>query len=317
MAVKFRDYYEVLGVPRGAKPEEVKRAYRKQARKHHPDTKAPAERARAEEEIKLINEAYEVLKDPKKRTQYDALGANWKNGQDFSPPNGTAWRGGGGGAAGGEVDFGDLDSFSDFFNAMFGGAAGGARARGGAGRSRAHVQARGTDVEAELGLRVDELLTGGKRRITLGRGRSLDVEIPRGARDGTVLRLAGQGAPGRGGAPAGDLYLHIRLVPDPRFRLAGDDLEMDLPLWPWQAVLGSKVRVEIPDGTIDLKVPPHTVSGRRFRLKGRGLPHSDGSRSDLYAIARIDVPPEPTAEEIAAYEALKKVAKAPPDRPAS
>lgn len=315
MAVKFRDYYEVLGVPRGAKPEEIKRAYRKQARKHHPDTKAPDERATAEVEIKLINEAYEVLKDSKKRSQYDALGANWKNGQDFSPPDGTPWRGGGG--AGGEVDFGDPDSFSDFFNAMFGGAAGGARVRGGAGRGRARVLSRGADVEAELGLRVDELLAGGKRRITLGRGRSLDVEIPQGARDGTVLRLAGQGEPGHGGAPAGDLYLHIRLAPHPRYRLAGDDLEMDLPLWPWQAVLGATVRLEIPDGTVDLKVPPLTVGGRRFRLKGRGLPHPDGSRSDLYAIVRIDVPEAPTQEEIAGYAALKQVAPSPPDRPAS
>lgn len=315
MAVKFRDYYEVLGVPRGAKPEEIKRAYRKQARKHHPDTKAPDERANAEVEIKLINEAYEVLKDSKKRSQYDALGANWKNGQDFSPPNGTPWRGGGG--AGGEVDLGDPDAFSDFFNAMFGGAAGGARVRGGGGRGRARVLARGADVEAELGLRVDELLAGGKRRITLGRGRSLDVEIPQGARDGTVLRLAGQGEPGHGGAPAGDLYLHIRLAPHPRYRLAGDDLEMDLTLWPWQAVLGATVRLEIPDGTVDLKVPPLTVGGRRFRLKGRGLPHPDGTRADLYAIVRIDVPEAPTEEEIAAYAALKQVAPSPPDRPAS
>jgi len=316
VAVKFRDYYEVLGVSRGAKPEEIKRAYRNLARKNHPDTRPPAERPKAEEALKEINEAYEVLRDAKKRAQYDALGSNWKNGQDFTPPNGGAPRGGTGGSY--EVDFDDLGSFSDFFNAMFGGgSAAGGRSHSGRGRGRSRVQARGPDVEAEVPLRVDELLAGGKRRFTLGQGRSLDVEIPKGARDGTVLRLAGQGEPGIGGAPAGDLYLHLRLVPDARFRIAGDDLEMDLPLWPWQAVLGATVRVEIPGGRVDLKIPPRTVSGRRMRLKGRGLPHADGTRSDLFAIVRINVPLAPTDEEIAAYEALKKAAAAPPDRPAT
>lgn len=312
MAVKFRDYYEVLGVPRGAKPEEIKRAYRKLARKHHPDTRPPAERPKAEEELKQINEAYEVLRDPKKRARYDALGSNWKNGEDFTPPNGAGPRGGAG--YGTHVDFGDMDSFSDFFNSLFGGTGG--ATRGGGGRSRVRVQARGADVEAELALRIDEILTGGKRRITLGEGRALDVEIPKGARDGTLLRLAGQGEPGLGGAPAGDLYLHLRIVPDARFRVAGDDLEMDLPLWPWQAVLGATIKLETPDGAVHLKIPALTVSGRRLRLRGRGLPHADGSRSDLYAIVRINVPVAPTPEEVAAYEALKLASKAPPDRPA-
>jgi curved DNA-binding protein len=312
--VKFRDYYEVLGVPRGAKPEEIKRAYRRQARKHHPDTKPPAERAKAEEDIKLINEAYEVLSDAKKRAQYDALGANWRDGQDFTPPNGAPWgraRPGGGGA----VDFGDDDAFSDFFNSLFGGGVGAGRVRGGRGRVR--VQARGSDVEAELALGVEELLAGGKHRIALGPGRALDVEIPASARDGTVLRLAGQGEPGHGGAPAGDLYLRIRLAADARFRPAGDDLEMDLPLWPWQAVLGASVRVEIPGGQVDLKIPPRTTSGRRLRLRGRGLSRADGTRGDLYAIVRVDVPSAPSDEELAAYEALKQAATQPPDRPAS
>jgi len=315
MAVKFRDYYEVLGVPRGAKPEEIKRAYRKLARKHHPGTKPPAERPKAEEELKLINEAYEVLKDPKKRSRYDALGSNWKNGEDFTPPNGSGPRGG---TYGGQVDFGDMDSFSDFFNSLFGGAGGvGGATRGRGGGSRVYVQARGSDVEAELGLRIDEILTGGKRRITLGEGRALDVEIPKGARDGTLLRLVGQGEPGLGGAPAGDLYLHLRIIPDARFRVAGDDLEMDLPLWPWQAVLGATVKVDVPDGAVHLKIPALTVSGRRLRLRGKGLPHADGTRSDLYAIVRINVPVAPSEEEIAAYEAVKRASNAPPDRPAS
>jgi curved DNA-binding protein len=314
--LKFRDYYEVLGVPRGAKPEEIKRAYRRQARKHHPDTKKPEERAKAEEDIKQINEAYEVLSDAKKRAQYDALGANWRDGQDFTPPGGAQWRGARPGAGGGAVDFGDDDAFSDFFNSLFGGGvAGGGRVRGGRGRVR--VQARGADVEAELALTVEELLGGGKRRIALGPGRALDLEIPASARDGTVLRLAGQGEPGHGGAPAGDLYLRIRLAPEARFRAAGDDVEMELSLWPWQAALGASVRVEIPGGQVDLKIPPRTTSGRRLRLRGRGLPRADGTRGDLYAIVRVDVPAAPNDAELEAYEALKKAATAPPDRPAS
>ena len=293
MAVKFRDYYEVLGVPRTATAEEIKRAYRQLARKHHPDLQPAGERARAAERFKEINEANEVLSDPEKRAKYDALGENWKGGMDFTPPPGGGWR------PADVSDFEDAGGFSDFFSSLFGGTA------GQSGRGNVRVVMPGSDVEAELPVTLEELLRGGKRRITL-QNRSLDVEIPRGARDGTVLRLGGQGGPGIGGGPPGDVYLHLRLVPHPRYRVAGDDLELDLPLTPWQAALGAEVKIETPDGTVTLKVPPGSQSGRRLRLRGRGLPRGDGSRGDLYAVVRIVVPERLTAAEREAYEALKR-----------
>jgi curved DNA-binding protein len=174
----------------------------------------------------------------------------------------------------------------------------------------------GDDIEAELPVTLEEVLRGGRRRIQLPGGRSLEVDIPVGVREGAVLRLAGQGERGVNGGPPGDLFLHVRLVLDPRYRVVGDDLEMDLPLWPWQAVLGATVRIETPDGPVTLKVPAGTQSERRLRLRGRGLPRGDGSRGDLYAVARIVVPERPTAAERAAYETLKRGASAAPDRPA-
>ena len=304
--MKFRDYYEILGVPRGAKPEDIKRAYRKQARKHHPDVAKPSERAQAEEEIKLVNEAYEVLRDPKKRARYDALGANWKAGDDFAPPNGGAPRGRRPGAGAGD-QYADFDDFSDFFSSLFGDLGTRRRARG---------PARGSDIEAELQIGVSELLAAGKRRIALGHGRALDVDIPRTARTGTVLRLAGQGEPGRTGGPPGDLYLHVRVHDDAGYRMEGDDLVMDLPLWPWQAVLGATVRTDVPEGRVDLRVSAGTVSGARLRLKGQGLPRADGTRGDLYAVVRIEVPAAATPQETKAYEMLRDAAHAPKDRPA-
>ncbi len=276
-AVKFRDYYEVLGVPRTATAEDIKQ----------------------------INEAYEVLSDPDKRAKYDALGEGWKSGMDFTPPPGA------GDGQGRATEWEDLGEFSDFFASIFGAAPGRGRAGGGVRFSSA-----GADVEGELPVTLEQLLRGGRQRITLGGGRSLDVEIPIGVRDGSVLRLSGQGERGIGGGPAGDLFLRLRLVPDARYRVDGDDLELDLPLWPWQAVLGAEVRVEIPDGAVSLKVPPGTKSGQRMRLKGRGLPRPDGSRGDLYAIVQVVVPEKPTAAEREAYEALKRSATAPADRPA-
>ena len=307
MAVKFRDYYEVLGVPRSASDADIQRAYRKLARQHHPDLKPAAERAAAADRFKEINEAYEVLRDPEKRRKYDALGENWRGGQEFTPPPGY-----GPGAGGGPTvewgDAGDLGDFSDFFESLFGRAARGGAWSGRAGHTRAPE--RGRDVEAEMPIALEESLNGGRRRLTLEGGRTLEVDIPRGARDGTVLRLQGQGSAGPAGKPAGDLYLHLRLAPHPRFHVEEDDLDMDLPLAPWQAVLGSDVRVETLDGPVSLKVPPGTQSGGRLRLRGRGLPRPDGSRGDLYATARIVVPERPTAAEREAYETLRRAAGA-------
>ena len=308
MAVKFRDYYEVLGVPRTASADDIKRAYRQLARKHHPDLQPAAERARAAERFKEINEAYEVLSDPDKRAKYDALGANWKGGMDFTPPPGGA------GVRTERIAWDDDGAgFSDFFASIFGRSAGGGSGRSARGATRITIP--GNDVEATLPLSLDEMLRGGRRRVTVD-GKSVDVTIPLGVRDGTMLRLAGQGEPGIDGGPPGDLYLHARLIPHPRYRVVGDDLELELPLWPWQAVLGGPISVETPDGQVTLKVPPGTQSGRRLRLRGRGLPRADGSRGDLYAAARIVVPERPTDAERTAYETLKKAASAPADEPA-
>ena len=307
MAVKFRDYYEVLGVPRKATAQEIKRAYRQLARKHHPDLQPPAERAQASERFKEINEAYEVLSDAEKRAKYDALGSDWKSGMDFTPPPGT----GGGAPGGGTEDWGGFESFSDFFSSLFGEPSSGSR-RGGI-----RITMAGSDVEVELPVTLEEALRGGRRRITLNGGRGLDVEIPRGVRDGTVLRLAGQGQRGVNGGPPGDLFLHLRLIPQAPYRVNGDDLEMDLPLWPWQAVLGAEVRIDTPDGPVKLKVPPGTPSGRRLRLRGRGLPRPDGNRGDLHAVVKIVVAERPGAAEREAYEALRRASSVPPDRPAS
>ena len=314
MAVKFRDYYEVLGVPRTATPEEIKRAYRKLARKHHPDLQPPAERTKASERFKEINEANEVLSDPEKRAKYDALGTDWKSGMDFSTQPGQP---GAGWSTAEPEDGQDFGAFSDFFSSLFGRQSGfgGSRGRASAGGTR--IVFPGSDIEAELPLTLDEVLRGGRRRITLPDGRTLDVRIPLGAREGTVLRLAEQGEHGMGGAPSGDLLLHIRLIPHPRYRLTGDDIEMDLPLWPWQAVLGAQVRTETPDGVVNLTIPVGTRAGQRLRLRGRGLPKgSGGDRGDLYAVAKIVIPEKPTAAELEAYETLKRNASAPADRPA-
>jgi curved DNA-binding protein len=305
MAVKFRDYYEVLGVPRTATADEIKQAYRKLARRHHPDLQPAAERTRAAERFKEINEAYEVLSDADKRARYDALGAGYKSGTDFTPPPGGEWR-----TTTAPGEWQEASDFSDFFAALFG------RPRGRAGRDGGRVTLPGHDVEAELSVSLLDLLRGGRRRITVEGGRTLDVEIPAGVRDGTVLRLAGRGAAGVGGGPPGDLYLRLRLTPDPRYRVVGDDLEMDLPLWPWQAVLGGEVKIDTPDGPVTLRVPPGTQSGRRLRLRGRGLPRPDAHRGDLHAVARVVVPEQPSAAERAAYEALRQAATVAADRPA-
>jgi len=307
VAVKFRDYYEVLGVPRTASADDIKRAYRQLARKNHPDLQPAAERSRAAERFKEINEAYEVLSDPDKRGKYDALGANWKSGMDFSPSGGDA-----GYARAAEWE--DLGDMSDFFASLFGRGTSTGRTR----RGEVRVTIPGSDIEAEMPVTLEELLqNNARRRVTLNGNRSLEVEIPRGAREGTVLRLAGQGEPGVNGRPPGDVYLRLRMIPHPRYRVIGDDLEMDLPLWPWQAVLGADdVRIETPDGPVTLSVSPGTQTGRRLRLRGRGLPRPDGSRGDLYAVVRIMVPERPSAAEREAYEILKQRAAAPADRPA-
>jgi len=308
VAVKFRDYYEVLGVPRTASADEIKRAYRQLARKHHPDLKPASEKASAAERFKEINEAYEVLSDPDKRSRYDAVGTGYKGGMDYTPPPGTGW------TTSGPVGPDEAEGFSDFFASLFGRAG---RRADRDGRGGVRITIPGSDVEAELPVTVEELIHGGRRRLQLPNSRNVEIDIPPGARDGTVLRLAAQGEPGLNGGPPGDLFLHVRVLPHLRLRAAGDDLEMDLALWPWQAVLGADVLMDTPDGRVTLKVPPGTQSGRRMRLRERGLPRADRRRGDLHAVVRILVPEHPSAAEREAYESLKRVAGVPADRPAA
>jgi len=316
MAVAFRDYYETLGVPRDASNEDIRKAYRKLAREHHPDVnKDPG----ADDRFKEISEAYEVLRDPDKRKRYDQLGANWKAGQDVSGAPG--WEdvfrrgrqrgGGGGGPSGGfgdgvRVEFGgDLDGadFSEFFGDLFGG--GGGRSSifdsfgAGSGRTR-----RSADQEAILELSLEEAAAGGTKRLSID-GRELEVDLPPGVRDGQRLRV-------RGGASSdgdGDLILRIRLRPHPRLRLKGDDLQVDLPIAPWEAALGAKVPVQTLTGTAQVTVPPGSSSGRRLRLRGEGLPKEGGGKGDLYAVVSIKVPKKLTRTERDLFEQLSKVSK--------
>jgi curved DNA-binding protein len=303
MAVGFQDYYETLEVPRTASSEDIRRAYRTLARKYHPDVN---KESGAEDRFKQISEAYEVLRDDEKRARYDQLGANWKAGQDVSGASGF-----GDGFSSGDgfddvrVDFGGGD-FSDFFEGLFGQRGG--RTTGAAGFGGFDgFSIRGGNQEAVLGLTLEEAAAGGKRRISLGDGRDFEVEIPRGVRDGQRIRLAGQGSAGPGGGPSGDLFLRVRVKPHPRFRVEGRDLYVDLPVAPWEAALGAEVPVPTLSGSVRLKVPHGSSTGRRLRLRGQGLPSPDGSAGDLYAVLAVHVPKRLTKKERELFEELASV----------
>ncbi|MEA2395319.1 MAG: curved DNA-binding protein [Solirubrobacteraceae bacterium] len=331
MAVGFRDYYDLLGVPRGASEEDIRGAYRRLARQYHPDVNKDPD---AEDRFKEISEAYEVLRDSEKRERYDRLGPNWKAGQDVSGAAGFeeyARRAGGGrrggagagGPGGGfedvRVEFGDGADFSDFFESLFGGGGGGGRsgprtrgARAGRGGFDGFAT-RGSDFEAVLELSLEEAAAGGRRRISI-EGRDYEVDIPPGVRDGQRIRLAGQGGEGIGGGPTGDLFLRVRIRPHPRFRLEGNDLYVDLPLAPWEAALGTSVDIDTLDGRGKVRVPQGSSSGRRLRLRGQGYPGPGGRRGDLYAVVKIMVPKRLTAEERELFERLAAVSKFDPRR---
>ena len=298
MAVQFRDYYETLGVPKTATEDEIRSAFRKLARKYHPDV--AKDKKEAEEKFKQINEAYEVLSDPEKRKKYDQLGANWNQPGGFQPPpdwgaqgpGGGFYRPGGGGDGGVEFEFGGT-GFSDFFEAFFGGGRGHS-AFGGFGHAPPEAQ-RGSDVEADIMVPLEEALNGATRTVSLRRAGSNKVEtyqvkIPRGVREGQRIRLAGQGEAGGRGGKKGDLFLRVRLQRHPDFRVEVSDLVYEAKIFPWQAVLGMELRVPTLEGDVRLKVPPGTRSGQRFRLRGRGLPSSSGTRGDLYVEVQIEVP---------------------------
>ena len=328
MAVKFKDYYEVLGVPRGASAKEIKDAYRKLARQYHPDMQTNTSKKKASEErFKEINEANEVLGDPDKRKKYDQLGAQWKNGQDFTPPPGgfsREWSWTGTGGTGGGEDFGG--SFSDFFEALFGGRQnpfGGTETTWDRGQTRQTGFAQPADLEAEIELSLEDITRGGTRRLTLmahdqtGRARpkELDVTLPKGLRNGDRIRLKGQGAaPSRGGKP-GDLFLKIRIQPHPVYSFvegSTDDLQMDLPLLPWEAVLGTEVSVPTLSGTVSVRIPPLSQAGQRLRLRGKGLVRRDGTSGDLYVRLVIVTPSSVTKRERELYEELAKLSSEDP-----
>ena len=301
-----RDYYEVLGVARTADAAEIQQAFRTLARRHHPDVNHdPA----AEEKFKEINEAYGVLSDPDTRARYDRFGADFRQvPEDYDERVAAAQGYGGGPFQGGrggsqvwsDADFGSSGvDFEDLFGSIFGGRAG----RGGRGGGPVP----GADQEAELTLSLEEAYRGGRRKITLGGPdgeRSYDVTIPAGVVDGQRIRLAGEGGRGRGPGAAGDLYLVVRITPHPRYRLSGRDIHVDLPVSPWEAVLGATVPVSGPGGTAKVQVPAGTSTGRRLRLRGEGMPRPKGAPGDLYAEVRVVVPTAPTARERELFEEL-------------
>jgi curved DNA-binding protein len=289
MALAYTDYYEVLGVPRDADQDAIRRAYRMLARKLHPDLNSESD---AEERFKELGEAYEVLSDPDKRERYDRLGANWRQQEQETPDVSFEefFTRQGFGGDGGRVQFGD-----DLFERLFGGRGGGGWAGG---------PLRGHDQEALLELSLEDALEGGRRRLTFD-DRDIDVNFPAGVRDGQLIRLAGKGGAGREGGPPGDLYLRIALKPHSHFRRRGEnDLDVDLPVAPWQAALGATVSVRTPTGNAQLRVPAGSSSGRRLRLRGRGLPKSGGGSGDLHAIVKINVPKHLSDRERELYEQL-------------
>ena len=314
--MEFIDYYSVLGVAKHASAEEIDRAYRQLARKYHPDVSKAHD---AEERFKRINEAYEVLKDPVKRQHYDRYGAAWKEAerQGTSPPGFDGFRPAPGGFEGFEFDIGDATSFSDFFQQLFGfgnlGGMGGVGTRQGRRTAGAHRTATGADQEAALSLTLEDAARGGRREITLrdpqtGRARTLAVTIPAGVRPGQKIRLAGQGAGGRSGGPSGHLYLHVEIAPHPQFELEGSDLHTVLPVAPWTAALGGEVLLRTLDGSVKLKIPAGSSSGRRIRLAGKGFPGGREAAGDLYVEIRIAVPEQPSADERRLYAELQKSA---------
>ncbi|BCX47939.1 molecular chaperone DnaJ [Haloferula helveola] len=320
MAAEFRDYYETLGISRDATPAEVKQAFRKLARVHHPDV--AQDKSGAEEKFKEINEAYEVLSDPEKRKKYDTLGANW-NQQGGPPPpggGGARWQSSGGGPMpeGFEFEFGGT-GFSDFFEQYFSG--GGTRRAAGFGGGGFHGGGgamRGQDIEGDLMVTLEEAFAGSMRTISLRRmdprtGQvatdEVQVRIPAGIGEGQQLRVPGHGGQGSGGGAAGDLYLRVRIAAHPDFRVKGHDLYCDLVLAPWEAVLGTTLPLKIPGGkTVQLKIPPGTGSEDQLRLKGYGLPKKNAP-GDLYVEISIEAPSDVGGEEKELWEKLRDVSK--------
>jgi len=301
--MEFKDYYKIMGVARDATQDEIKRAYRKLARKYHPDVSKEPD---AEARFKEVGEAYEVLKDPEKRVAYDQLGAKWQEGQEFRPPPdwdaGFEFSGGGYTAAGGQ-------DHSSFFEELFG-----RRGAAGAGRART-FRMRGEDHHAKVLIDLDDSFSGATRSITLRmpeltgdghvitRDRTLNVRIPQGIRPGQQIRLAGQGGPGAGGGAAGDLYLEVEFRDHPLYKIDGSDLYLDLPVAPWEAALGASVQAPTPSGVVALRIPANSSQGRKLRLAGRGLPGK--TPGDLYVVLQVSLPPADSDAARKLYQDMK------------
>ena len=337
MAVTFQDYYEILGVKRDAAEKEIKSAYRKLARKWHPDLHKGKQKSEAEEKFKKINEAYEVLSDPEKRAKYDRLGSNWRNGQEFqAPPGGdeNARYRATGDFPGGSFQ-GGSGGFSDFFETLFGS---GFSRTGQASAPRRPRQQRGQDVETEIELPLEEAYHGASKTIQLSTGaictecggtgtkergfcprcggtgqipdtKTLEIKIPAGIQDGGSIRLRGQGGEGTGGGVRGNLYLKVRLLPHPTYTVKCIDLETEISLLPDQAALGDKVKVPTLDGPVIMTVPPDSHAGTSLRLRGKGLPEKGGERGNEYVRLVIDIPPALSEEESDLYGQLQNLRK--------
>ena len=299
--MEYKDYYKIMGVDRKATQDEIKRAYRKLARKYHPDVSKEAD---AELNFKELGEANEVLKDPEKRAAYDQLGANWDAGQGFHPPPdwGSGFESRGAPPGGGEQDF------SDFFESLF------ERGRSPGGGSSFHMH--GEDHHAKILIDLEDSFKGASRSISLQmpevtpeghvvtHKRTLKVSIPKGIRQGQQIRLAGQGAAGMGSGKVGDLYLEIEFSPHRHYRVEGADVYLELPLAPWEAALGASVKVPTPAGAIDLKIPPDSQAGKKLRLKGRGIPAK--TPGDLYVVVQIVLPPADDEKARAIYKRMQE-----------
>lgn len=308
--MEFKDYYQTLGVARDATADDIKKAFRKLARKYHPDVSKEKD---AEASMRAVNEAYAVLSDPEKRAAYDQLGHGHHPGQDFRPP--PDWDAGfefsGGGFSPREAT-----DFSDFFAELFGGMGGAGRGGFSAGGRRGVYPGRGEDHHAKVLLDLEDALTGVTRQISLrapkvdaqGRvvleNRTLNVKIPKGVREGQVIRLAGQGGPDAGSGAPGDLLLEIRFKPHPRFRTDGRDLHLNLPVAPWEAALGAVVSVDLPGGPVKVRIPEGAQSGRKLRVRGKGLPGEPPG--DLLLDIQVVLPPATTARARELYETMAK-----------
>jgi curved DNA-binding protein len=301
--VEFKDYYKVMGVARDATEAQIKQAYRKLARKYHPDVSKEKD---AEARFKDVGEAYEVLKSADKRAAYDQLGKDYRPGQDFRPPpnwdSGFEFSGAGAGAGPGNADY------SDFFDSLFG-----AQARSGRGRGNFHPE-RGEDHHAKVLLDLEAALDGGARTFTLrvpeidesgrlvSKERTLSVQVPKGILAGQQIRLAGQGGPAHAGGKSGDLYIEVEFQPHAFYRVDGRDLSLELPVAPWEAALGASVQTPTPTGMVELKIPAGSHAGSKLRLKGRGIPANPAG--DFYVILQIALPAANDAKARAAYAAM-------------